>query len=101
MEIMIARLVRPPARGGGEWRAGWEIGGGQIFFCQLSRSPFPIPRSPLELGTGPTIGRKIKGLGGFWGGGGVEWGRGAEGGDEKFFKFPLDTPLARLTGNSV
>ena len=75
------------------------------FFSQFSRSPFPIPRlssvalakedSPLpqNLGTDPTIGRKIKGLGGFWGGGGVEWGRGAEGGDEKFFKFSLDTTL--------
>ena len=70
------------------------------------RSSFPIPQ---KLGTDPTIGRKIKGLRGFGGraqggegagvGGGegvalgVVWGRGVEGGGEKKFKFPLDTPL--------
>ena len=71
---------RGTARGGGEGRAGREIGVDENFFCQLPCSPFPIPRlssvalakedSPLpqNLGTDPTKGRKIKGLGGFWGG---------------------------------
>ena len=47
--------------------AGGRLGVGENFFCQLSRSPFPIPRSPIELGTDPTIVNKIKGLRGFWG----------------------------------
>ena len=77
---------RGRARGGGEGRAGREIGVDEKFFSQLFRCPFPIPRPPIELGTDPTIGRKIKGFCDFWGGEGAEWGRGAEGGGEKFLK---------------
>ena len=69
VDVPVVIIVVPPlsfgrlsVRGGGEGRAGREIGVDENFFPAF---PFPVPHSPFPAKIGDTIANKIKGLRGF------------------------------------